>query len=41
MKKFSSALRRENATGADKRSGRKLKRTRIELTRNEAFGYGV
>jgi len=29
----------ENAAGTDQRSGRKLKRTRVELNRTEAFGY--
>jgi hypothetical protein len=29
----------ENATEIDEWSGRKLKRTGVELNRNEAFGY--
>jgi hypothetical protein len=29
----------ENATEMDEWSGRKLKRTGVELNRNEAFGY--
>jgi hypothetical protein len=31
----------ENAAGRDEWSGRKLMRTRVELNRNEAFGYDV
>jgi len=29
----------ENAAGWDEWSGRKLERTRVELNRNETFGY--
>ena len=31
----------DNPAGVDERPGRKLKRTRSEVNRNEAFGYVV